>query len=81
MDELLKDIGNELNRLRKEAGFPSYTDFAWAHGLSKTHYGRLEKGTNCTIKSLYRIMAIHKLSLADFFILVQESPTSTQTTP
>lgn len=72
MEELLKDIGNELKRLRKEAGFSSYADFAWANGLSKTQYGRMEKGTNCTILSLYKVLAIHKLSVPQFFELMSK---------
>lgn len=73
MDELLKDIGNELKRLRKEAGFTSYADFAWAHGLSKTQYGRLEHGANLTITSLYKVLAIHNVSVPEFFSHFKEN--------
>ena len=73
MDELLKDIGNELKRLRKEAGFTSYADFAWAHNLSRTHYGRLEKGTNPNIITLYKVLAIHNVSVPEFFSHFKEN--------
>ena len=73
MDELLKDIGNELKRLRKEAGITSYADFAWAHGLSKTQYGRLEHGANLTITSLYKVLAIHNVSVPEFLATLKKT--------
>lgn len=83
MEELLKDIGNELKRLRKEAGYSSYADFAWANDLPKTQYGRMEKGTNCTILSLHKVLAIHKQSVPQFFELMSKkmSPINLRPTP
>ncbi|MBC8266832.1 MAG: XRE family transcriptional regulator [Flavobacteriales bacterium] len=63
----IKKIGEKLKLLRKEAGFSGYDAFAWEHGLSRIQYWRMEKGTNFTIKSLLKILAIHKISLKDFF--------------
>lgn len=66
-DLQIKKIGEKLKTLRKEAGFSGYDAFAWEHGLSRIQYWRMEKGTNFTIKSLLRILSIHKISLQDFF--------------
>jgi hypothetical protein len=82
MEKQIRDIGLQLRALRKAAGYSSYADFAWAHDLPKTQYGRMENGANCTFKSLQKVLDIHGLSLQDFFSLIPESKlTSTQKTP
>lgn len=67
MEKQIKNIGKQLKILRQEAGFKSYADFAWEYDLNKTQYGRMEKGANCTIKSLIKVLAIHNLTLQQFF--------------
>lgn len=82
MEKQIRDIGQQLSSLRKAAGYSSYADFAWAHDLDKTQYGRMERGVNCTFKTLLKVLEIHDLSLQGFFSLMSESkPTSTQKTP
>ena len=63
----VKEIGKKLRVLRKAAGFSGYDAFSWEHGLSRIQYWRMEKGTNFTINSLLKILAIHKISLKEFF--------------
>jgi transcriptional regulator with XRE-family HTH domain len=68
MEDLqIKKIGEKLKTLRKAAGFSGYDAFAWEHGLSRIQYWRMEKGANFTINSLLKILAIHKISLKEFF--------------
>ena len=82
MEKQLAEIGLQLRALRVKAGYSSYADFAWRNGLDKTQYGRMEKGANCTFKSLQKVLDIHGLSLQEFFSLIPESKlTSTQKTP
>ncbi|QOI98800.1 MAG: XRE family transcriptional regulator [Flammeovirgaceae bacterium] len=64
----LRQIGEQLTELRKQAGYSSYETFAYDHDLPRMQYWRMEKGkVNITIKSLLKILAIHKIGLAEFF--------------
>lgn len=69
-------IGQQLKVLRQQAGYTSYANFAWDNDLPKTQYGRMEKGTNCTFKSLKRVLDIHGLSFREFFELVESKTSS-----
>lgn len=71
-EELFKDtlqrIGIRLTELRKQKGYSSHEDFAYDYDLPRVQYWRIEKGkANLTLKSLYRILAIHKLTVEEFF--------------
>ena len=58
--EALKEkIGKELKKLRIKAGYKSYEVFSWDNKISRIQYWKMEKGTNCTLKSLKRILDIH----------------------
>lgn len=67
-EEVYKKIGAKLKKLRKEAGFTSYEQFAWEYGFGRVQYGRLEKGTNMTIKSLFKVLEVHGINLSEFFM-------------
>jgi transcriptional regulator with XRE-family HTH domain len=60
-------IGEKLRKLRKENGYTNYITFADENGLDKSQYWRLEAGIGFNIKSLIRILDIHKVSLREFF--------------
>lgn len=71
-DELLnltlKQIGQRLADLRKQAGYSSYENFAFDHDLPRMQYWRIENGkVNLTIRSLLRILDIHQVTLPEFF--------------
>ncbi len=66
--EVCKEIGSKLRSLRVERGFSSYENFAIEHELSRMQYWRVEKGlTNITIRSLVKLLNIHKITVEDFF--------------
>ena len=66
--DTLERIGAKLTELRKQKGYSSHEDFAYDYDLPRVQYWRIEKGkANVTIRSLYRILAIHKLSVEEFF--------------
>lgn len=68
LKETLERIGAKLTELRKQKGYSSHEDFAYDYDLPRVQYWRMEKGkANVTIKSLYKILAIHKLTVEDFF--------------
>lgn len=60
-------IGSKIKSLRIEAGYKSYEVFAWENNLSRIQYWKMEQGTNCTLKSLYKILDVHQLTFQDFF--------------
>jgi len=66
-DEIIKKIGERLKQIRKEAGYKNYENFAFENDINRVQYGRMESGKNFTMKSLLRILAIHKMSLKEFF--------------
>lgn len=70
---LLADIGNCLAELRIKKGYPTIKAFAERYDLPEIQYWRIERGkANITLKSLSRILHIHRLTLYDFFCLIQE---------
>jgi transcriptional regulator with XRE-family HTH domain len=67
LEQIKREIGTKLKLLRLKNGYTSYENFAITHELSRMQYWRIEKGlTNITIKSLLKILHIHKISLEDF---------------
>ncbi|NEM99458.1 helix-turn-helix transcriptional regulator [Pontibacter burrus] len=66
--EVLEQIGIKLKEIRISKGYSSYEDFALEHGIARMQYWRLEAGkSNPTIKTLYRVLEIHQVSLQEFF--------------
>jgi transcriptional regulator with XRE-family HTH domain len=65
---VLEQIGSRLRILREKKGYESIKDFALDHDLPMIQYWRIEKGkANLTLKSLNRLLAIHRVSMEDFF--------------
>lgn len=68
---MLVVVGATLAELREKKGFKTIKEFAQKHDLPEIQYWRMEKGkSNITLKSLVKILAIHKISLQDFFCLI-----------
>lgn len=66
--KILLEIGERLKKIRIKKGYTSYETFAIDNDLSRMQYWRIEKGlSNITIRSLMRILDIHKISVEDFF--------------
>ncbi|HXB42057.1 MAG TPA: helix-turn-helix transcriptional regulator [Bacteroidia bacterium] len=73
--KVCREIGIKLKDLRLKNGYSSYENFAVEHDLSRMQYWRIEKGlTNLTIRSLIKILNIHKITVEDFFLglLIQQ---------
>ena len=67
LEEKARQIADKIKMLRKAKGFTSHETFAFTHELNRVQYWRVEKGENITLKTLLRILAIHNLSLEEFF--------------
>ena len=61
-------IGARLRNLRVGKGFENSRDFCKRHKLAEIQYWRVENGkSNVTMKTLTRLLNIHKMSLSEFF--------------
>lgn len=68
LDNVMGDIGHALAELRLQKGYDSIKNFTQEFGLPMIQYWRIEKGkANLTLKSLYRLLSIHNISIGDFF--------------
>ena len=66
-DKRIKQIADKIKQLRINAGYTSHENFAWDNNLSRVQYWRVESGANITLKTLLKILDIHKVTLEDFF--------------
>ena len=68
LQSVLEDVGQRLSDLRKKKGYTTLKEFAMDYELPLIQYWRIENGkTNFTLKTLLGLLAIHKLSLDEFF--------------
>lgn len=63
----IEQIAQKIKQLRKDSGYTSYETFAYDKDLNRVQYWRIEKGHNITLKTLIKILDIHKISMEDFF--------------
>ena len=69
---VINSVGQKLKTLRINAGYKSYEVFAWDNNMSRIQYWKMEKGINCTLKSLYKVLKIHNLTYKEFFDSLEE---------
>ncbi len=66
-EQVLSKIALRIKELRINAGYSSYEVFAHENDLDRKQYWRAENGVNLTLKSIIRIVNIHKISLEEFY--------------
>lgn len=64
---VLKQIGERLKKIRKEAGYSNYEYFAYEHNISRPQYGKYEAGANIQLNTLIRILKHLNVSMEEFF--------------
>jgi hypothetical protein len=68
---VLTEIGSCLAELREKKGYTTIKEFTLKFELPEIQYWRMERGkANITLKSLVKILSIHKVSLQEFFCLI-----------
>jgi len=67
IDKRIVQISKKLKKLRRDKGYTSYETFAWDNDLPRVQYWRLEKGTYFNIKSLFKVLDVHNITLEEFF--------------
>ncbi len=66
-------IGARLAELRAKKGYETIREFTTDYDLPEIQYWRIEKGkANITLKSLVKILAIHNLTMHEFFCIITE---------
>ena len=69
--KILENVGMSLAELRERKGYSTIKEFTVKYDLPEIQYWRIEKGrANLTLKSLVKILAIHKVSIQDFFCMI-----------
>jgi hypothetical protein len=69
--KVLAEIGAKLVELRQKKGYSTIKAFTLDYDLPEIQYWRMEKGkANITIRSLMKVLAIHKVSFPDFFCML-----------
>lgn len=63
----IQNLGKRVMQLRKKAGHPNYEIFAYENGLSRSQYGRYEKGTDMHFSSILKLVEAHGMTLKEFF--------------
>lgn len=66
-EKRLVEIGSYIKQLRKTKTILSAEDFANEKGFDRVQYSRIEKGTNITMKTLFKVIDAHNMSLNEFF--------------
>lgn len=60
-------LADRIRQLRIARGYKSSEAFALDHQLSRTHYGRWERGANITYMNLLKLAAAFGVTLEEFF--------------
>lgn len=63
----INQISKKLKEIRLSKGYSSYETFAFDNNLNRVQYWRIESGSNITLKTLLKVLEIHKISLEEFF--------------
>ncbi|MFP5470971.1 MAG: XRE family transcriptional regulator [Bacteroidia bacterium] len=66
-EERIIKISQKIKELRIKANYTSAENFAYDNELNRVQYWRVENGANITLKTLLKILDIHKITLSDFF--------------
>lgn len=78
IEENLARLGERIKALRKAKGYKNYEQFAFEHRISRSQYGRYEKGQDIRFTSLCRVLKALDVSFEEFFkgFDIQNSPSS-----
>lgn len=60
-------LADRIRKLRIARGYKSSEAFALSHQLSRTHYGRWERGANITYTNLIKLATAFDVTLEEFF--------------
>ncbi|MBE9599953.1 helix-turn-helix domain-containing protein [Pedobacter sp. MC2016-24] len=65
--EDLKRLGARIKALRIKAGFTNYEYFAYKHEISRSQFGRYERGEDLRYSSLLKVIRAFGITVEEFF--------------
>ncbi len=66
-DENIQKLAARIKALRIEKGYTNYENFAYEKGISRSQYGRYEKGEDLRFTSLMKVIEAFGLTPEEFF--------------
>jgi len=63
----LKKLGERIRELRIKKGYTNYEHFAYENGISRTQYGKYEKGENLKFLTFLKVLKGLDVSVSEFF--------------
>ena len=63
----LKNLGNRIKQLRIAEGYSSSEIYAYEHDISRSQFGRYEKGLDLRFSSLVKVINTFGMTLEEFF--------------
>lgn len=63
----LKKVAQKFKQLRIELGYNSQEIFAYDKDINRVQYWRVEKGSNITLATFFKLLEIHKITPEEFF--------------
>jgi hypothetical protein len=65
--EFIDKISSKIRKLRIAKGYKSHETFAYEHGIDRTQWGKIERGINMKMTSLFSALKALEISPAEFF--------------
>jgi len=63
----LRKVAQRFKELRISMGYSSQETFAFDKEINRVQYWRVEKGSNITLATFFKLLEIHKLTPEEFF--------------
>ncbi|RTY69682.1 XRE family transcriptional regulator [Flavobacterium sp. LB2P53] len=63
----LKKVAQKFRQLRIDSGYNSQEIFAYDKEINRVQYWRVEKGSNITLATFFKLLEIHKITPEEFF--------------
>lgn len=63
----IQKLARRIKELRIQQGYSNYETFAFKHEISRTQYGRYEKGEDLRFTSLMKLIRAFGLTPEEFF--------------
>ncbi len=66
-DKDLEKLGRRIKQLRIQKGYSNYEYFAYDHNISRTQFGRYERGEDMRYSSLLKVVRAFGMTMEEFF--------------
>jgi transcriptional regulator with XRE-family HTH domain len=63
----LAKLGNRIKSIRIKKGYSNYEYFAYEHNISRSQFGRYERGEDLRYSSLLKVIRAFGMTLEEFF--------------